>query len=263
LRFESRIGEFFECPDLFELAVGGDAKKTKWVLYAADGHYVLGDFDGKRFTAEPGRHRLWHGPFYAAQTFSNAPGGRRIQIGWAQIEFPGMPFNQQMTIPVDLRLRTTADGVRMFAQPVAEVEKLRGRKVEAVGGAWQTVTAGKPLATGADGELLDIRATLRPSGARRCGIIARGIPIAYDTKERALTCGKVTAPLTLDGGTLHLRVLVDRGSVEVFANDGRVAVIAAVTPQGDSTAVTLFADGGDMAVRNASVAFLRSAWFDE
>ena len=258
-RFESRIGDFFECPDLFELPIDGDAKKTKWVLYAADGCYVLGDFDGKRFTAEPGRHRLWHGPFYAAQTFSNVPGGRRIQIGWAQIDFPGMPFNQQMTIPVELRLCTTADGVRMFAQPVAEVDKLRRRRINRSGDN-ETIPAGKELQITTDGELLDIRATLRPTSARCCGITARGIRIAYDTKDKTLTCGKVTAPLALDGGTLHLRVLVDRGSIEVFANDGRVALIAAVAPQRDNTGVTLFADGGDMAVRNASVAVLRSAW---
>ena len=50
------------------------------------------------------------GNFYAAQTFLNAPNGRRIQIGWGQgITFPGMPFNQQMTFPVELSLRSRKD----------------------------------------------------------------------------------------------------------------------------------------------------------
>ena len=69
-------------------------------------------FDGKKFTPESGKHQLWYGNFYAAQTFSNAPDGRRIQIGWAQgITFPGMPFNQQMTIPVYLFLLKTGKDI--------------------------------------------------------------------------------------------------------------------------------------------------------
>lgn len=262
-RLESRIGEFFECPDLFELPIDGDAKKSKWVLSGADGRYVLGHFDGKTFTAEPGRHQLWHGPFYAAQTFSNALGGRRIQIGWAQIDFPGMPFNQQMTIPVELRLRSTADGVRMFAQPVAEVAKLHRRHEAIVGDSWQTIIAGKPLATGVEGELLDIRATLRPSAAARCGMVARGIPIVYDAKKKNLSCGKVTAPVALEDGAVRLRVLVDRGSIEVFANDGLVALVAGVLPRPEDVSVTFFADGGNADVRKAHVAVLGSAWFDQ
>ena len=51
-RYESRIEGYFECPDLFELPIEGE-KKTKWVLYAADGLYALGDFDGKKFMPEP------------------------------------------------------------------------------------------------------------------------------------------------------------------------------------------------------------------
>src|SRR4029079_1685025 len=122
--YQSKIDDFFECPDLFELPVEG-AKEAKWVLSAADGKYLIGSFDGKAFTRESGKHQLWYGNFYAAQTFDNAPDGRRIQIGWAEgVTFPGMPFNQQMTVPVDLTLRKTPDGMRMCANPVAELNRL-------------------------------------------------------------------------------------------------------------------------------------------
>ena len=101
--FESRIEGFFECPDLFELPVLGKPGESRWVLYAADGAYVLGQFDGKTFTPDSKqKQRVWYGNFYAAQTFSDTPDGRRIQIGWGNgIAFPGMPFNQQMTIPAN------------------------------------------------------------------------------------------------------------------------------------------------------------------
>ena len=96
------------------------------MLYAADGKYLLGRLRRQGVHAsESGKHQLWYGNFYAAQTFDNAPDGRRIQIGWAQgVTFPGMPFNQQMTVPVDLTLRKTPDGMRMCANPVAELNRL-------------------------------------------------------------------------------------------------------------------------------------------
>ncbi len=110
--FESRIEGFFECPDLFELPIAGKPGESRWVLYAADGAYVLGQFDGKTFTPESKqKRRVWYGNFYAAQTWSDTPDGRRIQIGWASgIAFPGMPFNQQMTIPCELTLHSTDEG---------------------------------------------------------------------------------------------------------------------------------------------------------
>src|SRR5262245_6916585 len=130
-KYESKIDGFFECPDLFELPVEGSPGQSRWVLHAADGKYVLGDFDGHAFRVTSGKDKLqlWHGNFYAAQSFSNTPDERRIQIGWASgVTFPGMPFNQQMTLPVRLRLRSTTDGARLCAQPVAELESLRGER---------------------------------------------------------------------------------------------------------------------------------------
>lgn len=128
---------------------------------------------------------------------------------------------------------------------------------------WQTIEAGKNFGTSVRGALLDIQVTLRPDDAKRCGIIARGVPIAYDAQKKALTCGKETAPVALVHGVLRLRVLVDRGSIEVFANDGRVALVAAALPRLADTGVELFAGGGAARAQNFSVAVLRSAWSRE
>ena len=127
----SKIDGFFECPDLFELPIPGSPYQTRWVLYAADGKYMLGDFNGREFHVTSGKEKLqlWYGNFYAAQSYSNSPDQRRIQIGWANgAAFPGMPFNQQMTIPVQLTLRSAEDGLRVFAQPVDELALLRRAK---------------------------------------------------------------------------------------------------------------------------------------
>ena len=250
--FRSHIDDFFECPDLFELPVSGEDWK-RWVLYAADGKYLIGSFDGKTFTKEPGKHQLWYGNFYAAQTFDNAPNGRRIQVGWAQgVTFPGMPFNQQMTVPVELTLQPTPDGVRMFANPVPELDHLLDRPREA-----SDVKLGDTpvvLADGLDAAMVRLEFKA-PEGSLRFKV--RGLDLVYDGAKQALACGKVTALVRPVDGKVLLRVLIDRGSVEVFANAGAVAMsVAHVPPETDRALTARGAGTLDRVIwRN-----VRSAW---
>jgi fructan beta-fructosidase len=256
-QFQSRIEGFFECPDLFELPVAGGKAPSKWVLYAGDGKYVLGNFDGKSFKVESGKHQLWYGNFYAAQTFNNSPDGRRVQIGWGNgITFPGMPFNQQMTVPCVLTLRPTPEGVRMFAQPVREVETLRRKRQ-----AWadRVLKAGDTLRAG-EGDLFDFRGDFTPVDAAAFGVNVRGVPVVYDVDKRTLSCQGRTAPLAPDQGRVRLRLLIDRGSLEVFGNDGRVALSVGVTPAADKRAVEVFSRGGSTRVRSLELFKLHSAW---
>lgn len=61
-------------------------------------------------------------------------------------------------------------------------------------------------------------------------------------------------------GTLRLRVLLDRSSVEVFAND-RSAVTARIQPNHrESDRVALFADGGRVGLKALTAWRMKSAW---
>ncbi|MCD7936876.1 MAG: DUF4980 domain-containing protein, partial [Tannerellaceae bacterium] len=124
--YQSHITGFWECPELFELPVDGDTNNTRWVMYGASGTYMLGSFDGKTFTPEAGKYYYTTGSMYAAQTYTNIPenDGRRIQIGWARLGHNGMPFNGMMTLPTELTLKTTKDGIRMVSKPIREAEIL-------------------------------------------------------------------------------------------------------------------------------------------
>ncbi len=115
----SKLPGFFECAEVFELPVDGDKQNTKWAVFGADAKYAVGSFDGKTFTPEhEGKHTVHfgHHSFYASQCFNNAPDGRVVQIGWARIGMGGdMPFNQTFSLPLNLTLSKTRDGIRMFA----------------------------------------------------------------------------------------------------------------------------------------------------
>jgi fructan beta-fructosidase len=257
-QFTSRIEGWFECPDLFELPIEGEPGKKKWVLYAADGKYVVGNFDGKSFHPETARQQVWSGNFYAAQTFSDVPDGRRVQIGWANgIAFPGMPFNQQMALPCQLTLRNTPTGVRMFVYPVKEMTALRGKK-HAVND--RLVKPGDNPLEGIKGELLDIDATLQPEGASECGFTLRGLTVLYDVKKQQLRCGAHTLPVKPTAGKLRLRLLVDRGSLELFANDGQIALSVGHRFASTDRSLKFFSKAGNTRLHSLEVFPLRSIW---
>lgn len=257
--FESKIDGFYECPDLFELPVAGADGQSRWVLYGADGAYMLGQFDGRRFTPDSAKQRTWYGDFYAAQTFSDTPDHRRIQIGWGRdVTFPAMPFNQQMAIPVELTLRTTDEGIRMFARPVAELASLHAKRQ-----AWRDLGTAElerqPLAA-VSGELLEIKAEAEVGASSKLTLRVRGAPVVYDARKKTLTCGKHSAPLTPVEGRIRLQILVDRGSIEVFGNDGRVAISLGVIPAKDAPSLSASVEGEGTRLHLLEVDELASTW---
>jgi fructan beta-fructosidase len=259
-QFQSRIDGYFECPDLFELPVDGDPSKSKWVLHAADGKYALGSFDGREFKPGGPNQQLWHGRFYAAQTYSNAPNGRRVQIGWANgVTFPGMPFNQQMTIPVELKLRTTPAGIRLHAQPVKELESLRrshflkSRNPDPREKQLMQV-CGAPLEIYAEIELG------QPERATAVGFKLQGTPIMWNVAKEELTCGNVTAPLKPVNGRLKLHIFRDRGSIEIFGNDGQVALSVGTAVLDSAQTLEFVAQGAPVRLVALDIFELSSAW---
>lgn len=259
--FQSAIDGFYECPDLFELDLfdqkKGEKPIKKWILYGADGKYIVGTFDGKRFTKESGKHQLWHGNFYAAQTFDNAPDGRRVQIGWARgVTFPGMPFNQQMAAPVDLYLRQTKDGFRMFASLPDEFEKLQGERQTSKG---EIVLGKTPVVLVDQFDLGKFRVGFEKVGKATIHLRVRGLEMTYDGAKETLTCGKVVAPLKPDSaGRIDLTMLVDRGSIEIFSHSGETAIsVAHIAGEKNISAWT---NGAKVDILELRWYHMKSAW---
>lgn len=224
--YQSHVCGFFECPDLFPLAVDDDPQDVRWVMLGASNTYMIGRFDGKTFTPESGKHRFTTGSIYAAQTFNNVPDGRRIQIGWANLGHRGMPFCGQMLLPTELKLRTTKDGVRLLSTPVREVSSLLKpicANENAMNG--QEVNAflhEKMLALKGDGGSwsMHLRATLHLTYATSAGLKLDGQTlIDYDLNRNTLN-GQPYSPQNPTSLSLSMDIYIDRTSVEVFIDDG-------------------------------------------
>ena len=167
-----------------------------------------------------------------------------------------MPFNQQMSFPAELTLHGTADGPRLFRYPVREIELLYGAKHE-----WNDLDlkpGDNPLA-GVTADLLQIEADIDLQDATAVEMTIRGQPIVYDMKKQTLSAlGE--APLALPNGRLRLTLLVDRTSLETFADGGRVSLTSCYLPSPGQDQLSLQAEGGTAHVRSLVVHELKSAW---
>ena len=249
LRQWTRTGAFtdpdraavFECPELFELPVIGRPGQTRWILLAAQNRYFVGRFDGRTFHRESGPHGTPHGVFYAAQTFSDVPDGRRIQIGWVRTDsyekqFPDQIVNQAFTLPHELTLRENGEGMRVFFSPVKETEKLRGGVIAE--GKDLTLAQFNVLLQKCQGELSEVEIEFADSGPRELRI--NGLDASFN--------GRVA------------RVFTDRTFNEVYA-DGGLSYEVRKRAAGEfaSTETRLKADG-DVRVRALKIFLLKSIW---
>ena len=253
-QLQSRVPNYYECPEFFELPVDGDKNNTRWVLIAADAHYALGSFDGKTFTPEhEGKHRYHYGHYYASQLFNNAPDGRRIQVGWARIDMPGMPFNQTFSFPHELSLRTTSDGIRLFAEPVKEIKKPYGKTYKLTK---QRLADNAPASAEVKGELFDIKVTFDVGDASEVGLDIGGEIVAYHVDSGKL----YDAPIKPVDGKVTIQVLVDRPMIEVIGNNGRVYITLPRNVKGNVSMVKAFSKGGSAKLVNLEINEMKSIW---
>jgi sucrose-6-phosphate hydrolase SacC (GH32 family) len=249
-----------ECPEFFEIPLDGNPHVTRWVFYGGNGRYLVGSFDGKKFTPESGPYPLNAGNcFYASQTYNDLPAkdGRRILVPWGQMAMPGMPFNQMIGLPVELTLHKTGDGLRLRANPVHELKTLRSRS---------QVIKDHPLNPGHNplrrfhADLLEITTEIEPGSATELAVDLRGIAVVYNVKAGELTCQDKTARLEPVAGRVRLQILVDRASIDIFANDGQVYMPMGVIVPRTNRSLGISARGGQAQIDRLEVYELKPAW---
>ncbi|MEM7143659.1 MAG: glycoside hydrolase family 32 protein [Verrucomicrobiota bacterium] len=280
-----------ECIDMYSVAIDGDSENRKWVIADAATRYEVGEFDGENWTglgdsdADGVRLKFDYGDaYYAAQAFNQAPEGRVVHVGWLRSKQPGyrpfleagMPFTQQMSIPAEITLRSTPDGIRMFRNPVQEIESLYSKtnRFENL-----TAKAANAKLSQLDPELIDMTLDFVPS--ENFTLDVRGLKIDYDatTQEfvftnKARVEGEKAAwnkrgPYRDDGvrripapavdGTVQLRALVDRASLELFINTGQAAASFVVVPDPENRSITI-KNNDSLQIKSLVVNELKSIW---
>ena len=269
----------FECMDFVHLPVDGNQDNKKWLLFDASFDYEIGEFDGTTFTTDKKVGLGDYGKnYYAAQTFNNSPDGRTVVIGWmrySDFDKVGMPFNQQMSFPTTMELRTTPDGVKLFRWPVKEIESLYTKRHEFMN---RPVAELADALSGIDAELIDASIEFDPKETGDIEWTLRGLKVSYWAdrqqfiykadpqvvlaakrgRKRAVPgATRLAAPAV--NGKVKLRVLVDRGSIELFANDGAAVATHFALPDPKNRSLSVSGSGSVSLVINE----LKSSWPQE
>ena len=179
-------------------------------------------------------------------------------IAWmAKGKFPDMPFNQQMSIPCELTLRTFDEGVRLCMLPVKEIRHIRGRSMT-----WKNVVLepGMNLLSDVSEELFEIQAEIEPGAAAEVGFNLRGNPLVYKVSEKTLTCKDRTVQVEPVDGKIRLHILVDRTTIEIFPNDGLMPIFLCFPLDTENKSLEVFAHGGQAKIGKLRLSKLKSIW---
>lgn len=252
-----------ECPDFFPMRLNGRAEEEKWVFTAANGRYLVGDFDGRKFTFEGKPKQVeFGGNCYAVQTYSGiGPGnGRRIQIGWMNGgSYPQMPFNQQMSIPCELFLLSGPNGTRLIKQPVRETFSLVNMRsawsktYDALPPGDHAIDPGMPL------DAFDVILKVEMGQATEVQLKVFGEPVTI-TADRHISALGHTAYLDVRVTAVSLQILVDRASLEVFVNGGWASLTSCFLPRRTEKPLALVVKGGKTGKVTLTAYPMASVW---
>ena len=293
---EGATGGQWECPTLTEVPVAGSPRPTRWVLKiglnpgglqgGSGEQYFVGSFDGTRFKNDnPPATTLWtdYGKdCYCALAFNGMPRGRvPVMIGWMNnwqyaAKVPTAPWRGQMTVPRQVQLKKLTEGLRLFQTPVDAIRQLRGEHFTWHGESVAELNA--LLKEKARWSSFELHATVSPGAAGEIGWRLLGgdgkyLAVGYshgqlfvDRANSGVTGfskefpARTAAPLALGDSPLELTILVDRSTVEVFAQGGQVAMSNLVYPPAGSQGLAFYADGGKPGTISVEGWELKSAW---
>ena len=304
----------WECPDLIAMKITGESA-PKYVLLVSVNpggpnggsgtQYFVGDFDGHDFKLDDAfRARLQRASEdasdstamwvdygtddYAGVTWSGVPrdDGRTLFLGWmsnwqyAQ-KVPTTPWRSAMTVPRELHLVRTAQGLELRSRPVAELASLRDHSSQI---REQAIVAPLDLSKGVDlrsglSEIvldIDLRdarlVTLEFAnqiGQKTLFKINKALE-RYEL-DRAQS-GEVSfdpqfgkteiAPMHKATGKISIHAFLDRSSLELFLNEGETVMTSVQFPSVPYDNLRLWSDKPAHLV-SATTYQLKSIWTDK
>lgn len=260
-KFESSFGAEYgshggvwECPDLMKMKVRG-TDKEKWMLVCninpggpsggSATQYFVGDFDGHKFTCESKpevtKWMDYGKDHYATVTFDNAPNGRHVALAWMSNwqyanQVPTLQYRSANSIPRDLGLFEYKGNTYCSVTPSEEITAARSKKTS------KSLSEACEMVVNLKGD-----ATITLSNSK-----GEKVVMTYKAKDETFSMDRTlsgktdfssdfaaitTAPVY--GKMNKLRIFIDKSSIEVFDNDGKMAMTNLVFPTKPYDKVTI------------------------
>jgi len=292
---EGSVSGVWEDPDLFKLTVEGETTE-KWVLIHAVEiervEYYIGDFDGTTFrNTETANLSLYVDKgmdYIEAASYNNEPRGRRLQVAWMDDnpyadEVPEKVWRGQMSLIRELKIRRYDEGLRLVQEPIEEYNKLRTSPAHYEdlvlnwgNSSFKLNTTGGQLEFNINFVLPDdAEAVPVELGVKAFVGANQSTIIGYNVQQQQLFIDRSQSgiinfdplfdslavyPLVPENNTISLRIFVDQCSVEVFANNGRVAMTDLIFPDPAQNEFWIYANGGEVNITSLDVWQLSTIW---
>ena len=281
-------GGVWECPDLVELPIEG-TKEKKWVLICnlnpggpfggSTVQYFVGSFDGKKFVNESPTQTKWLDwgkDNYATVTWSNAPAGRCIALGWMSNwqyanNVPTTQYRSANTLARDLTLYRVGGELYLKSKPSPEIKKARAEEkkiptFEVKGnyevaslladnkGAYEIeMTIGNKGTSKIDFSLInekDEKVAMYYDVVRKQFVMDRSASgiVGFSRDFPAVTVAPVR-----NTDQIHLRLFIDRSSVEAFGEEGEYVMTNLVFPAEPYNRMVFSSDKGSYIVKSMNV----------
>lgn len=281
-------GGVWECPDLVEVAVEG-SKEKKWVLICnlnpggpfggSAAQYFVGSFDGKKFVNESPTQTKWLDwgkDNYATVTWSNAPAGRCIALGWMSNwqyanNVPTTQYRSANTLARDLTLYRAGGELYLKSKPSPEIKKARAeeKKISTfeVKGNYEVAS----LLADNKGAY-EIEMTIENKGTSKIDFSLMNekgekVGMYYDVVRKQFVMDRsasgivgfsrdfpaVTVAPVRNTDQIHLRLFIDRSSVEAFGEEGEYVMTNLVFPAEPYNRMVFSSDKGSYIVKSMNV----------
>jgi len=208
--------------------------------------------------------------FYAAQSFSDMPDGRRVWIGWLNnwnyaAQAPTSPWKGVMSIPREVKLETYNGQLKLVQKPIEELEALRSeglnfnnKRISQINNSLRNVI-GTALSTPTFKQF-ELKAKVSVANKngfslkfKKSGLQYAEFIFDFANKQIIFDRSKVAAtlsidanfkdiqvaPLIIENGFADLHLFVDNCSAELFTAGGKVVMSNLIFPDSTSNKIEL------------------------
>ncbi|MCR2823036.1 glycoside hydrolase family 32 protein [Lederbergia panacisoli] len=255
--------------------------------------YFIGEFDGTTFVNDSDPKNVnwldYGADFYAAQSFSDIPesDNRRIMIAWMSNwlyanQVPTENWRGGASFPRVMELKTTIDNqIKLFQRPIDEIQSIVGEEILKIENKVISSSDASNLLSEIEADLYLLNVEIELDKPADFGFKIRKssendgeTTLGYTHSKNELFVKRIQAKVDYfspyfngrhfvdigEASTIKLNVLVDKSSIEVFAQDGEFVITDLIFPSDNDRGLEFFIEGNEVLIRHLEIHELKTTW---